>query len=1070
MAANNIYIQVDFQATSAEAEIERLNKEIAGIGAQSQKATAQASSGFKGFSVSIQETERAVFGLGQALAGMGLAQLVAGMAQSADKINRVEIALTGMLGSAQKAGDMMDALRATAAKSPFAFEDLAEGAQRLKAFGFEASQIPGTIQAISNAAAALGGSKEKIDSIVLAIGEMYTKGIAQSQQLFRQLAQQGISVLPALRAAIQKETGTLISESEVRKLVEQGRVAGRGAADAILAGMQAQFGSIGGDMMNLVTVQFTKLGDEMQRLSRVIMADLGPALNWMMQRLMAFSKWLEELPPGVRFLLEAGAAILALAAAVEVLATAVGALLGAGFIGGLIKALPALTSTFSLLGSAISEVGAAIAGGAGLEETALLITAIAATPALAPVAAGLMLVASGLTAIAAGIAEFEGIQKVIDWLEKMRQKGAGIFGKAWEGHPEQAFAKWLTEDADEIYNAGLKREDAVKSLIATNAMLRDRLKKEFAGQLLAPKFEKLPEDANDLVVAQQNKAITNAIEAERLRKHNKLIIENKAFLEHIDDITQAALDRSKAREIGGLAESTREMAALNREIAKGAELEHTPAPLAVSAARVPLIGANIAERIRFEFIEKAGKERREIEQKQMQDRIADMQRASQLEVEIVKQTSARTLEERAAAQVAGYELLIANEKKITAATEIEINARAQLQMEEFIREKGAGYDVAMYAVELANVRQKADDEIAKMRMKSDEEVAKNRVDLERAVIQETQQLNEQAFQTQNQNQIDRAKQFGELQKAALQATPAQTEAQKTAQANAIAQAEIEAAYRVDAVERDLDAKLLADRLAAWQLLADKGIISAKELQDAQDAADKDRVATAIKRQQDLQFALQKAEIEAVKRHNDAVIQEQKEVYDSLKSYMGEVWDAMTQKSTSVISAIGNLLKKSLLDAVKEVFTSHTAAALTEAFGAGHVGFGGGVKHGLPGQQPIFGADKMQQVGHLGDVTGVYAGGYLAVPTYTVNPPPPGGSVTNNVHITTPPSASPAKATAAALLLAGVALGNVGTPASATPFVTSSINYGGSGGAGSFGGFGGGGVTPFGGMSQVTSGT
>jgi tape measure domain-containing protein len=205
VGANTIYIQVDANSGSADAAIKKLNEQIAAMGPAAEKASVKASMSTQGFTVAIGEAERAVFGLGEAIAALGVVRLGAEMFQSADKINKMQIALEGMLGSGAAATAMMQNMREVAAKSPFAFQDIGEAAQKLKAFGMEASKIPHAIEAISNTAAALGGTKERLESITLGIGQMYVKGLAQGKEFYRQLGSQGVDVNKILGAALQKE-------------------------------------------------------------------------------------------------------------------------------------------------------------------------------------------------------------------------------------------------------------------------------------------------------------------------------------------------------------------------------------------------------------------------------------------------------------------------------------------------------------------------------------------------------------------------------------------------------------------------------------------------------------------------------------------------------------------------------------------------------------------------------------------------------------------------------------------------------------------------------------------------
>src|SRR5215831_10606136 len=172
MAANRIYIQVDFQSRTATENIKALNQNISGIGQASNQATQQAATGMNKMSVSVEQTAGSVTKLAQALIGLGALRVASEMVKASDAINKTQIAFEGMLGSAVKAQEMMLNLREVAKDSPFAFEDVAEGAQQLKAFGFEAAKIPGIIGTITSTAAALGGTKEKVDSIINALGLM----------------------------------------------------------------------------------------------------------------------------------------------------------------------------------------------------------------------------------------------------------------------------------------------------------------------------------------------------------------------------------------------------------------------------------------------------------------------------------------------------------------------------------------------------------------------------------------------------------------------------------------------------------------------------------------------------------------------------------------------------------------------------------------------------------------------------------------------------------------------------------------------------------------------------------
>ena len=99
-----------------------------------------------------------------------------------DAINYTKNAATGMV----------DEIRNIANVTPFRFKPLVEAALKMKAFGFEATEIPGMINSISNAVAALGGEDEKIDRIAYALGQMNSAGRVYQNDMM-QLANAGIA-------------------------------------------------------------------------------------------------------------------------------------------------------------------------------------------------------------------------------------------------------------------------------------------------------------------------------------------------------------------------------------------------------------------------------------------------------------------------------------------------------------------------------------------------------------------------------------------------------------------------------------------------------------------------------------------------------------------------------------------------------------------------------------------------------------------------------------------------------------------------------------------------------------
>ena len=134
-----------------------------------------------------------------------------------------------MTGSVDKARAHIKELQQFAESTPFQFTDLISASQELQAFGYRVEQIKPLLTAIGDAIAATGDiTKEKLDRVTLAFGEMQSAGRLNARQVL-QLTEAGIPAWELLAKAIGR------SVDETRKLSEAGRLKGPEAAQAIAA-------------------------------------------------------------------------------------------------------------------------------------------------------------------------------------------------------------------------------------------------------------------------------------------------------------------------------------------------------------------------------------------------------------------------------------------------------------------------------------------------------------------------------------------------------------------------------------------------------------------------------------------------------------------------------------------------------------------------------------------------------------------------------------------------------------------------------------------------------------------
>lgn len=106
-------------------------------------------------------------------------------------LQNVQVAMTNLLGSAEKAETFIKSLQNFAAHTPFEFDDVTKASQKFLAFGFTAEQIIPTLTAVGDAAAGVGAGQEGVNRLTLALGQIAAKGRLTSEEMM-QITEMGI--------------------------------------------------------------------------------------------------------------------------------------------------------------------------------------------------------------------------------------------------------------------------------------------------------------------------------------------------------------------------------------------------------------------------------------------------------------------------------------------------------------------------------------------------------------------------------------------------------------------------------------------------------------------------------------------------------------------------------------------------------------------------------------------------------------------------------------------------------------------------------------------------------------
>lgn len=208
-----------------------------------------------------------VAGLSAALAGLGAVAV-----RSAAQMEQTEKAFTTLLKSADLAKDFLAELERFAAATPFELPGLLNASKRLLAFGFSAQQVIPILTAIGDSAAALGMGEEGISRLTTAIGQIQAKAKVSAEEM-NQINETGIPAWQLLADTI----GTTVPQA--MDMASKGMIDGATGVQAILTGMNKQFGGMMAEQSQMLNGMTSNIQDSIGQLSTVVGKEITEAFN-----------------------------------------------------------------------------------------------------------------------------------------------------------------------------------------------------------------------------------------------------------------------------------------------------------------------------------------------------------------------------------------------------------------------------------------------------------------------------------------------------------------------------------------------------------------------------------------------------------------------------------------------------------------------------------------------------------------------------------------------------------------------------------------------------------------------
>jgi len=205
--------------------------------------------------------------VGAALAGVAVYAVKAG-----GELQNVQTAMTNMLGSADKADQMIKELQDFAAHTPFEFKDVTLASQKFLAFGFTAEQIIPTLTAVGDAAAGVGAGQDGVNRLTVALGQIAAKGKLASQEMM-QITELGIPAWQMLAQYL----GTDVATAQDK--VSKGMVDSQMALEALVGGMESRYAGMMDAQSKTVLGAWSNLMDGVEQTAMQAGLAISEALN-----------------------------------------------------------------------------------------------------------------------------------------------------------------------------------------------------------------------------------------------------------------------------------------------------------------------------------------------------------------------------------------------------------------------------------------------------------------------------------------------------------------------------------------------------------------------------------------------------------------------------------------------------------------------------------------------------------------------------------------------------------------------------------------------------------------------
>lgn len=222
---------------------------------------------------------RAGQAIGLALAGASGFAAKTGVSTAAH-FETAEVGMTTMLGSAEKAKNMLNDLAKFSARTPFELRGIVDSSKQLLAYGFRAEQIMPILQDVGDAAGALGLGNEGVDRITRALGQFKVKGRVMAEEML-QLTETGI---PAYEILAEHYGKTV---REVTEMVHKGEVDAESGIEALRKGMHKRYQGLMDRQAETLSGIMSNIKDQFALTTKDLFLPMVPQVKDVMRKVLS---------------------------------------------------------------------------------------------------------------------------------------------------------------------------------------------------------------------------------------------------------------------------------------------------------------------------------------------------------------------------------------------------------------------------------------------------------------------------------------------------------------------------------------------------------------------------------------------------------------------------------------------------------------------------------------------------------------------------------------------------------------------------------------------------------------